>query len=186
MRVYIKNMVSLRCKLLVREELRHLGVADAVVELGVAEFPVKLTGKQLQQLKGNLLKSGLELLEDQKTILIERIKNVVVEMVHHSEELPKVNYSEYISRKMDLDYTYLSNVFSEVRGQTIQHFIIMHKIEKVKELLLYGELNLSEISNRLHYSSVAHLSNQFKKVTGVSPSMYKELKVQPRSSLESL
>jgi AraC-like DNA-binding protein len=126
------------------------------------------------------------LMDDKKAVLIEKIKNVITEMIHHSEELPKVNYSAYISEKLDYDYTYLSNLFSEVKGITIQQFIIIHKIEKVKELLFYDELNLTEISYKLHYSSVAHLSNQFKKVTGLTPSDYKHLKDKRRSSIEDI
>lgn len=125
-------------------------------------------------------------MEDRKAILIEKIKNVIIEMIHYSDELPNVNYSDYISEKVGYDYTYLSNMFSEVKGITIQHFIITHKIEKVKELLLYDELNLTEISYRLHYSSVAHLSNQFKKITGLTPSYYKKLKKKRRGNLEDL
>lgn len=132
------------------------------------------------------MNSGLELLDDKKSILIERIKSVIIEMIHYSDEVPKVNYSDYISQKLDYDYTYLSNVFSEVKGTTIQQFIINHKIEKVKELLLYDELNLTEISYRLHYSSVAHLSNQFKKVTGLSPTFFKTLKSKRVLNLEDI
>src|SRR4029078_6161347 len=133
-----------------------------------------------------LLKSGLELLDDKRSILIERIKNVITEMIHYSDELPTQNYSDYISEKLEYDYTYLSNIFSEVKGITIQQFIIIHKIERVKELLLYDELNLTEISYKLHYSSVAHLSNQFKKITGLSPSFYKKLKQKRKENLENL
>jgi AraC-like DNA-binding protein len=127
----------------------------------------------------------LELLDDKKSILIEKIKSVIVEMIHYSDELPQINFSDYISEKLNFDYTYLSNVFSEVKGITIQHFIIINKIERVKELLLYDELNLTEISYKLQYSSVAHLSNQFKKVTGLSPSFYKQLQ-QKRKNLENM
>jgi AraC-like DNA-binding protein len=125
-------------------------------------------------------------LDNKKSILIERIKNVIIDMIHYSEEIPKVNFSEYISEKLHYDYTYLANVFSEVKGMTIQQFIILHKIEKVKELLLYDELNLTEISYKLHYSSVSHLSNQFKKITGLSPSFFKQLKQKRIQNLEDL
>jgi AraC-like DNA-binding protein len=145
-----------------------------------------LTQKQRELLKENLLQSGLELLDDKKSILIEKIKNVIVEMVHYSDELPNVNYSDYISEKLHLDYTYLSNIFSEVKGITIQQFIIIHKIEKVKELLLYDELNLSEISYKMHYSSAAHLSTQFKKITGLSPSYFRQLQQKRKGNLENL
>ena len=186
MHLYIKYMVSLRCKMLVKEELKKLGLHYVIVELGTVEILEDITDEQREQMKVNLLRSGLELLDDKKSILIEKIKGVIVEMIHHSEVLPKVNFSDYLSEKLGYDYTYLSNVFSEVKGITIQHYIIMHKIEKVKELLLYDELNLTEISYRLHYSSVAHLSSQFKKTTGLSPSFYKQLKKMRRSNLETI
>lgn len=179
-------MVSLRCKMMVKEELKKLGIHYVILDLGMVELLEDITEEQRAQLKINLLKSGLELLEDQRSILIERIKNVITEMVHYSDELPDINYSEYISKQIGHDYTYLSNIFSEVKGITIQQFIIMHKIERVKELLLYDELNLTEISYKLHYSSVAHLSNQFKKVTGLSPSFYKKLKQKRMQNLENL
>lgn len=186
MKLYIKYMVSLRCKMMVQDELQKLGLQPIVVDLGLVEILEEITPKQRNELKKNLLKSGLELLDDKKSILIERIKNVIIEMIHYSDELPKVNYSDYISEKLGYDYTYLANTFSEVKGITIQQFIIIHKIEKVKELLIYDELNLTEISYRLHYSSVAHLSNQFKKVTGLTPTFYKQLKNKRKRNLEDL
>lgn len=179
-------MVSLRCKMMVKEQLKKLGIKYAVIELGMVEILEDITQEQREQLKENLLKSGLELLDNKKSILIEKIKNVITEMIHYSDELPKVNHSEYISEKLGYDYTYLANTFSEVKGITIQQFIINHKIERVKELLLYDELNLTEISYKLHYSSVAHLSNQFKKVTGLSPSFYKQLRQKRKNNLENL
>jgi len=179
-------MVSLRCKMMVKEELKKLGLRYVFVDLGVVEILEDITPEQHDQLKINLLKSGLELLDDKKSILIERIKNVIIEMVHYMDELPKENYSDYISAKLDYDYTYLSNIFSEVKGITIQQFIIIHKIEKVKELLLYDELSLTQISYQLHYSSVAHLSNQFKKITGLSTSFYKQLKSKRKQTLEQM
>jgi AraC-like DNA-binding protein len=186
MKIYIKYMVSLRCKMIVKEELAKLKIPFTTIELGVAEISEDLTTELHDALKSNLLRSGLELLDDKRSVLIERIKNVIIEMIHYSEELPKVNYSDYIAEKLDYDYNYLSNIFSEVKGITIRQFIIFHKIEKVKELLLYDELNLSEISYKLHYSSVSHLSNQFKKITGLSPSFYKQLKLKRKSNLEYL
>ncbi|MEO7523776.1 MAG: AraC family transcriptional regulator [Ferruginibacter sp.] len=184
--LYIKYMVSLRCKMMVKEELKKLGISFNVVELGTVEMPADIAETKRLQLKSNLLKCGLELLDDKKSILIEKIKNVIVEMVHYSDELTKMNFSEYISDKLKLDYTYLSNTFSEVKGITIQQFIILHKVEKIKELLLYDELNLTQISYKLNYSSVSHLSNQFKKVTGLSPSFYKQLKQKRQQNLENL
>lgn len=186
MKLYIKYMVSLRCKMLVKEELTKLGLHYVVVDLGMVELLGKSTLEQRQQLKKNLLESGLELLEDKKAILIEKIKNVIIEMIHYAEELPIINYSDYISEKLGHDYTYLANIFSEVKGTTIQQFIIVHKIEKVKELLLYDELNLTAIAYKLHYSSVAHLSNQFKKITGLSPSFFKKLKQKRDENLEDM
>lgn len=186
MKLYIKYMVSLRCKMMVKEELKKLGLNYVIVDLGMVEILEDITEVQREELKNNLLKSGLELLDDKKSILIEKIKNVITEMIHYSDEVPKENYSDYISEKLDYNYTYLANTFSEVKGITIQQYIILHKIERVKELLLYDELNLTEISYKLNYSSVAHLSNQFKKVTGLSPSFYKQLKQKRKGNLENL
>ena len=179
-------MVSLRCKMMVKEELRKLGLRYVMVDLGMVELLEDLSHQHFQDLKQNLALSGLELLDDKKSILIERIKNVIVEMIHYTDEVPKVNYSDYISEKLHHDYTYLSNIFSEVNGSTIEHFIISHKIERVKELLLYDELNLTQISYKLNYSSVAHLSNQFKKVTGLTPTFFKKIKNKRLSNLENL
>jgi len=185
-KLYIKYMVSLRCKLLVKYELEKLGLHCVAVNLGTAEILEDLTEMQHKQLKENLLKSGLELMEDKRNILIEKIKNVIIEMIHYADELPDVNYSAYISDKLHHNYTYLANIFSEVKGISIQQFIINHKIERIKELLFYDELTLSEISFKLHYSSVAHLSNQFKKITGVCPSFYKLLKRNRQVNLENI
>jgi AraC-like DNA-binding protein len=179
-------MVSLRCKMMVKEELKKLKLDYTSIDLGLVETAEELTQEQHDELKKNLLRSGLELLDDKKSILIEKIKNIVVEMIHYADELPKTNYSDYISEKLGYDYTYLSNMFSEVKGITLQQFIITHKIEKAKELLLYDELNLTEIAEKLHYSSIAHLSNQFKKITGLSPSFYKQLKQKRNGNLENM
>ena len=179
-------MVSLRCKMIVKEELRKMGLHYVFVDLGMIEILEDINLEQKNQLKINLLTYGLELLDDKKNILIEKIKNVIVEMIHYSDEFPKENYSDYISEKLDYDYTYLANIFSEVKGITIQQFIIIHKIEKVKELLLYEEMNLTEISQKLHYSSIAHLSNQFKKITGLTPTFYKTLKEKRTMNLEDV
>jgi AraC-like DNA-binding protein len=179
-------MVSNRCKLAVKEQLTKLGVHFIVVDMGEVEIMEELTTEQHKALQVGLLSSGLELMDDKKSVLIEKIKNVITEMIHNSEDVPKINYSNFISEKLDYDYTYLSNLFSEVKGITIQQFIIVHKIARVKELLFYGELNLTEISYKLHYSSVAHLSNQFKKVTGLSPSAYKQLKDKHRIPIEEV
>ena len=145
--------------MVVRQEIEKLGISNAVVNLGMVEILTQISEEQQQILKKNLLNFGLELRDDKKSILIEKIKNVDTEMIHHSDSLPKENFSEYISRKLRYDYTYLANIFSEVKGITLQHFIIINKIEKVKELILYDELNLTQISYKLNYSSVAYLSN---------------------------
>ena len=179
-------MVSLRCKMLVKEELKKLGIFYAVVDLGVIEILEDITSEQREQLKINLKKSGLELMDDKRSVLVESIKNVITEMIHYTDEKPRLNYSDYISEKLGYNYTYLANVFSEVKGITIQQFIILNKIEKIKELLLYDELSLKEISYRLHYSSVAHLSNQFKKITGLTPTFYKGIANKRRANLEDL
>lgn len=186
MKLYIKYMVSLRCKMMVKEELKKLGLHSEMIDLGMVEILEDITPEQRKLLKENLLKSGLELLGDKKSILIEKIKNVIIEMIHYTDELPKVNYSDYISEQVGYDYTYLANIFSEVKGITIQQFIIIHKIERVKELLIYDELNLTEIAYKLHYSSVAHLSNQFKKITGLTPTFYKQLKDKRKKNLEDI
>jgi AraC-like DNA-binding protein len=172
--------------MMVREELKKLNLDYLNIDLGMVEILGEISPAKWDLLRENLAKSGLELLDDKRAILIERIKNVIVEMVHYTDEIPKVNYSEYISEKLHHDYTYLSNIFSEVKGITIQHYIIMHKIERVKELLLYDELNLTEIAFMLNYSSVAHLSNQFKKITGLSPSFFKQMKYKRNKNLENI
>lgn len=186
LKLFIKYMVSLRCKMVVKSELDKLGLHYTKVELGEAEVMEDINEEQYKQLKDGLLQSGLELMDDQKSILIERIKNAIVEMIHYADELPKINFSEYISDKLKHDYTYLANLFSEVTGITIEHYIIAHKIERVKELLLYDELNLTEISYKLNYSSVAHLSNQFKKVTGLTPTFFKNLKNKRLPALDDI
>lgn len=186
MKLYIKYMVSLRCKMLVKEELKKLGIDRVSVDLGMVEIQDDITDEQLETFGKNLKKAGLELLDDKRNILVEKIKNVIVEMIHYSEEVPKVNDSDYISDKLGYDYTYLSNTFSEVKGMTIQQYIIQHKIEAAKELLFYDELTLTEIAYKLNYSSVAHLSNQFKKVTGLSPTYFKEIKEKRERNLEDL
>lgn len=184
--LHIKNMVSLRCKMLVREEIERIGLHFVNVDLGWVEILEDISTQDYSKLNLNLQKSGLEILDDNQSILIERIKNVIIAMVHHSDEIPKVNYSDFLSEKLNYDYTYLSNMFSEVQQTTIQNFIIIHKIERAKELLIYDELSLSEIANKLNYSSSGHLSNQFKKVTGISPSYFKLLKDKQRQYLENI
>lgn len=179
-------MVSFRCKMMVQAQLDLLGLHYGEVDLGEVEIRGNINSEQQEQLKAALLKSGLELMDDKKAMLIEKIKNVIVEMVHYSDNVPRVKNSDYLSYKLSHDYTYLANLFSEAKGITIEQFIIAHKIERVKELLLYDELNLTQISYKLNYSSVAHLSNQFKKVTGLTPTFFKHLKNNNRTTLENV
>lgn len=186
MKIYIKYMVSRRCIMMVKSNLEEIGIKYSNVQLGVIETLEKISIEQQEQLRTILLKSGLELMDDKKAIQIEQIKIIIIELIHHSGEGLKVNFSDYLSEKLNNNYTYLANLFSEAEGVTIEHFIIIHKIEKVKELILYDELNLTEISYKLHYSSVAHLSNQFKKVTGLTPTFYRNLKNKRRNNIENL
>ena len=179
-------MVSERCKMVVKDELQKLGLHFDTLELGEVEIREDLSSEQRTKLNEGLLHSGLELMDDTRAVLIEKIVNVITHMIHYSDELPKMNCSDYLSEKLGYDYTYMSNVFSAVKGLTIQQFVIGHKIERVKEYLIYDELNLTEIAYKLHYSSVAHLSNQFKKITGLTPSNYKQLKDKKRIPIEMI
>jgi AraC-like DNA-binding protein len=179
-------MVSNRCKIVVKEVLKELGLHFIVVDLGEIEIMEDISDEQRAALKLGLLESGLELMDDKKAILIERIRILITEMVHYADELPQINYSNYISQKIGYDYTYLSNIFSEVKGITIQQFIIINKVERVKELIIYDELNITEIAWKMNYSSVAHLSNQFKKITGLTPSHFKQLKEKRRIPIEEI
>ncbi|MDB5005625.1 MAG: Helix-turn-helix protein [Mucilaginibacter sp.] len=172
--------------MIVRLELEKLGLHCMLIELGKVETMGTITSEQIENIRAALFPYGLYLMDDKKSILIEKIKNVIVEMVHYSETQLRTNFSEYLSEKLDLDYTYLANIFSETLGITIEHFIILHKIQRVKELIGYNELNLTEISWKLHYSSVAHLSTQFKKVTGVTPSFFKHLEHKSFIGLENV
>ncbi len=172
MKLLIKNMVSLRCKIIVKSELKKLDLHYTIVELGEVEISQKLSSKKQQLLKTALLKFGLEVMDDKKSMLIEKIKNIIVEMIHYSDEPPVLNFSHYLSKKLNYDYNYLSALFSEVKGTTIEHYMIAHKIERAKEMLIYNELTLTDIAYKLHYSSAAHLSTQFKIVTGLTSSLF--------------
>lgn len=172
--------------MMVREELKKLGLHFMVVDLGEVEIMEELSDQQRIQLQTALQESGLELMDDKKAILIEKIKNIIIEMVHHSEEVIKTNFSDYLTTKLDYDYTYLANLFSEVQGTTIAQFLISHKVERIKELIIYDELSISEIAWKMNYSSVAHLSNQFKKTTGLTPSHFRKLKDKRRSPIEDI
>jgi AraC-like DNA-binding protein len=171
--------------MLVKEELTKLGL-HFIVDMGVVDIMENISQDQREQFRIALLSSGLELMDDKKSVLIEKIKKVIIEMIHYNDELPKINFSDYLSEKLNYDYTYLANLFSEVQGVTIEKFIISHKIERVKELIIYNEMNLTEIAWNMHYSSVAHLSNQFKKITGLTPSHFKNLKDKRRNPIEEI
>ena len=186
MKLYIKNMVSNRCKIIVKSELEEFGLHFVIGDLGEVEIMESISEEQRQMLNLNLEKSGLGLLDDKKRVLIEKIKNIIVDLVYYSEEQPKINLSDYLSGKLNYDYTYLANLFSDSQNTTIEHFFLNHKIERVKELLVYDEFSLTEISYKLHYSSVAHLSSQFKKMTGLTPSVYKILKMKRRKNTENV
>ena len=186
LKIYIRYMVSTRCKMAVKEELRKLGLHFIVVDLGEVEIMENISLQQREQLKMALLGSGLELIDDKRAILIEKVKNIIIEMVHHSDEVIKINFSDFLSQRLNHDYTYMANLFSEVQGTTIAQFIIHHKIERIKELIMYGDLNITEIAWKMNYSSVAHLSNQFKKITGLSPSHFKKLRDKRRSPIEEI
>jgi AraC-like DNA-binding protein len=183
MNLFIKNMVSIRCKRIVESELAKVGIKCTMIDLGRVQITGSITHLQTQEIAIALLDYGLELLDNKKSILIERIKQVIVDMIHHSEIPLKTNFSDYLSNKLNLDYTYLANIFSDVQGITIEQFIILHKIQFVKQLIRQDELNLTEISWKMHYSSVAHLSTQFKKVTGLTPSQFKHFTFQNQTAL---
>jgi AraC-like DNA-binding protein len=170
----------------VREELKKLGLHFIIVDMGEVEIMENLSGEKLEQLNIALLKSGFELINNRRAVLIERIKNTIIEMVHHSDKMIKINFSDFLSEKLKYDYTYLANLFSEVQGTTIEQFIIHHKVERIKELIIYDELSITGIAWKMNYNSVAHLSNQFKKVTGLSPSHFKKLKKKRRSPIEEI
>lgn len=179
-------MVSARCKMAVKDMLKNMGLHFLVVDLGEVDIMEDLSAAQHEDLKIALLASGLELMDDKKAVLIEKIKNVIIELVHHNDEGIKINFSNYLSEKLNYDYTYMANLFSEVQGTTIEQYLISHKVERIKELIIYDELTITEIAWKMNYSSVAHLSNQFKKITGLSPSHFKRLKDKRRIPIEEV
>lgn len=179
-------MVCNRCKTAVQNEFEKIGVVPVSIELGEVETSQELTQKQLSELENSLKHIGFELIDDKKSQLIEQIKNEIIRLVHHSEEIENTNLSTILSSKLHYEYNYLSNLFSEVEGTTIEKYFISQRIEKVKEFLVYDELSLSEIANQMGYSSVAYLSSQFKKVTGLTPTFYKSLKESKRKNIDEL
>ncbi|MBC7866674.1 MAG: helix-turn-helix transcriptional regulator [Gloeobacteraceae cyanobacterium ES-bin-316] len=184
MKIFIKNMVSLRCKIIVAEALQRLGIHFVQVEMGEIEILQQLSKEEYRLIKDTLSLFGLAVIDDNKLKITEKIKHIIIELVHHSEEQLNVNFSSHLSQKLQYDYTYLANIFSDTEGMTIEKFMICHKIERVKEMLAHGEMSLTEIAEKLHYSSVSHVSNQFKKVTGLTPSLYKQRKLAHRATLE--
>ncbi len=186
MKLHIKYMLSNRCKLAVKAIFKQLGLHFIIVDLGAVEIMENLSSAELVTLNELLMETGLELMDNKKAILVEKIKTTIIEVVHHSDEGLKICFSTHLSEKLRHDYTYLANLFSEVQGITIEQFMIAHKVERVKEYILYDELNITEISYKLNYSSVAHLSNQFKKVTGMTPTQFKQLKEKSREPIEMI
>lgn len=186
LKLFIKYMVSTRCKILVKAALDKLGLHYVTLDLGEVDIKENITPEQRTVLKIALQDSGLELMDDKRAVLIEKIKKTIIEMVHHTDVEAKTNFSDFLSKKLGHNYTYLANIFSEVQGTTIEQFVILHKVERIKELILYGELNITEIAWKMNYSSVAHLSNQFKKMTGLTPSHFKQLKNKKRNPIEDI
>ncbi len=186
MHLYVKNMVCNRCILVVKQELEKLNIESRSITLGEVETKAGLSTEKMQQLGNNLAALGFELLDNSRQQLIEKIKNIIIQEVHHNDEENHHNYSQILSKALYKDYSYLSSLFSEVEGITIEKYIINQKIEKVKELIIYDELNLSEIAFKLGYSSVSHLSNQFKKVTGLTPSYFKQVGQNKRKPIDKI
>jgi AraC-like DNA-binding protein len=186
MKLYIKNMVCGRCEMAVQLELEKMKISILSMQLGEVEIARDLKETEKETLTKNLNSLGFELLDDKISKTIERIKNLIIDLVHYQNEKLKINLSTYLADDLMQDYSALSNLFSETEGTTIEHFFIAQKIERAKELLLYNELTLSEIAFQLNYSNVAHLSNQFKKVTGFTPTHFKKLKEIKRKQIDSL
>jgi YesN/AraC family two-component response regulator len=179
-------MVCIRCQMVVKAELDKIGLQYSYVKIGEADIVGEIQSDKLQQLGAALSESGLYLIDDKRSILVEKIRSSIIELVHYTDKQIKVNLSDYLSDTLNYNYTYLSNIFSELSGKTIENFYLTHKIERVKELIVYDVLNLSEIAIKMNYSSVAHLSNQFKKMTGLTPSQFKNLNNRSRENLENL
>lgn len=186
MKIFVKNMVSLRCKIIVKEALERVGIHFVNVEMGEVEILQHISREDHLMIANTLLSYGLEVIDNNKLKMTEKIKHIIIELIHHTKEPLEINFSNYLSQRLQYDYTYLANIFSETEGMTIEKFMICHKIERVKEMLVHSELNLTQIAYKLHYSSVSHVSNQFKRVTGLTPSMYKRRKQGHRSIVEKV
>lgn len=184
--LFVKNMVCNRCIMVVQNELEKLGLEFSNIKLGEVTLAKELTVTERTLLEQELVALGFEVIDDKKSRIIEKIKNIIIDLVHHQDNDTKNNLSDILSEKINHDYNYLSNLFSEVEGTTIEKYFIAQKIEKIKELLVYDELSLSEIALRLNYSSVAYLSNQFKKVTGLTPSYFKQIRAEKRKPLDEV
>lgn len=184
--LHIKNMVCNRCIMVVQSQLEQLGLHPVSVELGVAVLPDRITEETYRKVKATLEPLGFELIDDRKSQIIERIKNAVIELVHYKEDGLTVNLSDYLSSKLNRDYSSLSKLFSEITNTTIEKYFIAQKIERAKELLVYGELTLNEIADQLNYSSAAYLSAQFKSVTGLTPTHFKKIKENKRRPLDQV
>jgi len=186
LKAFIRNMTTVPSQKQVKSIVEKLGLQLVSIDIGEIEVGEILSAQQYEKLKESLHQNDFEMISGKENILTEKIKNVVIEMIHYSDEMPVIKYSSYISSKLKTNYTYLSKIFSRVKNVTIEHFIILHKIERVKQLLLFNDLTLSEIAWKLHYSSTAHLSAQFKKITGITPSLFKKMKYKNLVPLESL
>lgn len=188
MKLYIKNMVCDRCKLVIKNSLAESGLNASSVELGLVDLGESTPdSKTIEEFRSKIEKLGFELLDDKTSRIIDKIKTLIIEAVHYSKNPLKIKLSDFLKDNLNYDYNYLSNLFSSVEGTTIENFFILQKIEKVKELLIYDELNLNEIADKLGYSSASHLSNQFKKITGMSTGEFKKIRdVKQRSSLDNL
>ena len=186
MKIYVKNMACESCKVVVKEALEELDIPMVKVELGEIETTKDISADEKKKLNNKIKKVGLELLEKKQGILIEKIRKVMIDYVYKSNEKPNVKFSVLLSEELNLSYSYLANFFSEVEATTIEQYIIALKIERIKELIIFGEHTFSEIAYKLHYSSVAHLSSQFKKITGLTPSHFKALKEKRRTTIQNI
>jgi AraC-like DNA-binding protein len=182
LKLYIKNMVCVRCETLVKSELEKLGFAYHSVKSGEIEIKDELTEGEKDRLNHVLQKAGLEVLDDKKSVLVEKIKTAIIELVHYTDDRIKINLSDHLKEKLNYDSAYMARLFAEVKGTTIEHFFIAQRIERAKELLIYDDMSLNEIADKLNYSSASHLCNQFKKTTGLTPTYFRQLKNQSSSN----